>query len=255
MLSIKSLIGLLGKNILIHPFVKKRLKGVGYNLSVGRFGWSLKKKEKLSCTEDNLHFIVEPGDTALIMTNETLWLSRKIAGTLHTKVDRVSEGFSSISTTLDPDWIGPLLIAMTNLTENDIKLRKDDTITTVIFYKISKAGRPETKNPAGRTDRLMALGIAVEQDVEEWLNEELRNNRITLKNEFVKQSSFKELKNENKYNNFIKEYLVPFSPALLVFPFLMFAFKNMSPGQQIGPFLAAFVTALAIALNQILKRN
>jgi len=83
----------------------------------------------------------------------------------------------------------------------------------------------------------------------------LRNNMITLQNEFLKQSSYNELKNKNKYNLFVKDLLIPFLPTILVIPFLIFAFKNMSSGQQVGPYLAAFVTAIALALNQVLRRN
>src|SRR5437764_4868533 len=122
---------------MIYPFRKKRLKGVGYNLSVGPYAWSLGAKAPVAETADKRAYVVPAGDTALVVTNETLWVSSKVGGTFHSKVDRVSEGFSSISTTLDPEWIGPLLIAITNLTTNPINLRKDDSFATVAFYRLS----------------------------------------------------------------------------------------------------------------------
>ena len=104
----------LGKEIFIYPFQISRLKGVGYNLAVGDYAWSLISKRPMVTDGEGVEkgFWVEPNETALVLTKEVVAVSKRIGGTFHSKVDRVSEGFSSISTTLDPGWIGPLLIAM-----------------------------------------------------------------------------------------------------------------------------------------------
>jgi hypothetical protein len=65
---------------------------------------------------------VEPNDTVLILTQEEVWVSEQIAGTFHSKVGIVSSGFGHISTTLDPNWEGPLLISLNNPTRKRLKL-------------------------------------------------------------------------------------------------------------------------------------
>lgn len=245
MLSLQVITRKLGKDILVYPFDEKKLKGVGYNLSVGSFGWSLKHKEMLKNSSDNKYFKVEAGDTALIMTKETIWVSKRIGGTFHSKVDRVSEGFSSVSTTLDPEWIGPLLIAMTNLSGNTIELRKDDSISTLIFYNIEKSRIPLTQNLSGRIDRLNALRIHIEKEASEWLDEEFRKNSHALKEKILSEKVYDGIKKKYKKINFIKAYILPWLPSIFVFFSLLYAFTHMAPSQQLGPFIAAIAAAVA----------
>ena len=47
MLSTTSIAKELNKNIIIYPFKEKLLKGIGYNLTVSSFAWSLSTKTRL----------------------------------------------------------------------------------------------------------------------------------------------------------------------------------------------------------------
>ncbi len=257
MLSITSIAKLLGSDILIHPFVKKRLKGVGYNLSVGSYAWSLSTKAPLLETADKRAYIVQAGDTALIVTNETIWVSSKVGGTFHSKVDRVSEGFSSISTTLDPEWIGPLLIAITNLTPNAINLRKDDSFATVAFYRLETPAIHYAKNAPGRTDRLSALGISVSQEASDWFEREEHRSVNALKEVVLASEEYKLLKAQFASAQFLRSYVLPAVPALLVLGSLIYAFTRpgLAPRQQLGPFIGALVAALGILLSQFMSKQ
>ena len=165
MLSTTSIAKELSKNIIIYPFKEKLLKGIGYNLTVSSFAWSLHNRERLKMNSKKTHHIVESGDTALIQTNETVWVSKNIGGTFQSKVDRMSEGFSAISTTLDPGWIGPLLVAITNMTSSPIELRTKDSFVTLIFHYIKKDPIPNSLNVPARVDRLGALGISLDEEL------------------------------------------------------------------------------------------
>lgn len=184
MLSIQGVKKRLGKELIIYPFQARLLKGVGCNLTVGPHAWSLKTKKPITLDGEGNEqgFTVNPGDTALVLTNETLALSKKIGGTLHSKVDRVSEGFSPISTTLDPGWIGPLLIAITNMGSEARRLKLGESFVTVVFNALDKAIDPPSGNKPGRTDRLIQLGIEIGPEANKWLNEEFRHNLTVLKN-------------------------------------------------------------------------
>lgn len=139
--------------LVICPFHEKNLTPLGYNLSFTKFIFSTKNKLLYNIKTDKktneIYCIVEPNDTLLILTQEAVWVSKKLAGTFHSKVGIVSKGFGHISTTLDPNWEGPLLISLNNPTKQKIKLvigkdKKDGieykTFVTLIFYRmISKA--------------------------------------------------------------------------------------------------------------------
>lgn len=250
MLSIRTISRLLGKDILIYPFDEKKLKGIGYNLSVGSYGWSLRQRGPLACNTGGDSFLVDAGDTALIMTAETVWVSKRIGGTFHSKVDRVSEGFSSISTTLDPEWIGPLLIAITNMSSNQISLRKGDTLSTLVFHRIEKAPKKGQAglNPAGRLDRLNALGITVSPEAAEWVSEEFRNNQMLLRENFLNSKEYAAVKKRFWQANF-GERLRRWLPSILAAGAVLLLGRTAAPEQQVGPVIAALIAALAMALK------
>ncbi len=248
MLSKESITRKLGRHILIFPLDRGRIKGVGYNLSVSSFGWSLRTKRELRQTPDGSAFVVDAGDTALVETEETVWVSKGIAGTLHSKVDRVSEGFSSISTTLDPEWIGPLLMAITNVTDHPLELRKGESFTTLILHRVAKAKAQDTGNRAGRTDRLAALGIPVSPEATSWLDEEFRNNYLALRKKLLASDAYKTLKRESWRANLWRGHVLPWLPTVGVFGAVLYVAQNAAPEQQLGPIIAALVAALAIGL-------
>lgn len=254
MLSTTSIAKELNKNIIIYPFKEKLLKGIGYNLTVSSFAWSLSTKKRLKMNSANTRHIVEPGDTALIQTNETVWVSKKIGGTFQSKVDRMSEGFSAISTTLDPGWVGPLLIAITNMTSSPIELRKEDSFVTLIFHYIKKAPIPHSKNAAARLDRLAALGISLDEDFNNWYNHDFRTSERALKNAFKTDKDYIEFQNKNK-KLIILSKISPFFPATAIFVVILYfiIIGGFSPQQQIGGTLVALVAALSFGYNSVNK--
>lgn len=250
MLSTTSIASELGKNIIIYPFKEKLLKGIGYNLTVSPYGWSLRTKNRLTLNPEKTHFIIEAGDTALIQTNETVWSSKKIGGTFQSKVDRMSEGFSAISTTLDPGWIGNLLIAITNMTNSSIKLRIDDSFVTLIFHKIKKAPTPKAKNDPMRIDRLAALGIQLDEDFDKWRNQDFRQNVTALKKKLKEDSEFQSFKSKNTLNIILSK-ITPYIPAIIIFLFLLYLIYlgNLSTEQQLGGILVALIAALSLGYS------
>jgi deoxycytidine triphosphate deaminase len=111
-------------NISIFPYDKSRLTPLGYNLTASDFVFSTTQKMLLEVKSNDSEKYVEipAGDTALVLTREYVSVSSIIAGTFHSRVRTVSSGFGHISTTLDPEWKGPLLIAVNNPSNQKRKL-------------------------------------------------------------------------------------------------------------------------------------
>ena len=70
-----------------------------------------------------------------------------------------SKGFNSISTTLDPDWLGPLLIATRNNTNTILTLKKGQPFVTLMFYRTESKATKHHGKPSKRTDILSKLLI------------------------------------------------------------------------------------------------
>jgi deoxycytidine triphosphate deaminase len=120
-----------GDGLVIEPFDERHVTALGYDVTVGGFvyaaGFGLLKPS-------NGMYNIPSEATVQILTKETLWISENLAGTIHSRALLASRGFSHISTTIDPSWIGPLLITMTNLSKADIKLDEGGTFATVMFH-------------------------------------------------------------------------------------------------------------------------
>lgn len=111
----------------------KRLTPAGFNFSFTPFIVSLEDKNVIPIYENffekktegyisEVYFKLKSGDTALALTRESIWVNGSIAGTFHSKVRFVAEGFSHVSTTLDPGWQGQLLITVNNPNKEEKKV-------------------------------------------------------------------------------------------------------------------------------------
>jgi len=150
MLSDQNIKKVLNKNIVIHPFNEDDLTPVGYNLNPSDFVYSIKSKKLISGI--NGSYAIPANDTVLILTKETVWASSKIGGTFHSKVGVVSKGFGHISTTLDPNWKGPLLISLNNPMSIELLLPTNKSFVTLIFYAVKTPAKKMHDNDPGRKD-------------------------------------------------------------------------------------------------------
>nr|WP_282433633.1 hypothetical protein [Clostridium botulinum] len=96
--------------------------------------------------------VIEKHTTALIQTNESIYVSNKICGTYHSKVSLCIKGLSHIGTTLDPCYFGTSLIAVHNNSEEDIKINVGDTFVSLMFYVLRTKSKCLHNNLPFRTD-------------------------------------------------------------------------------------------------------
>lgn len=140
----------LGKDIFIYPFKESNLKGASYNLTASKLAYIASNKKIAVNSNDEI--IIPAHETVLIQTQEAIYTRKQICGTYHSKVSLVSEGFSHIGTTLDPGYMGPSLIAITNNTNEKKKIKCTDSIVTIMFYRVSGCDKEAKDNAVGRED-------------------------------------------------------------------------------------------------------
>ena len=159
------------KEIIIYPYCEKNLTPVGYNFSFSRFIISLNRKNFIDLHEDkkkkNCYFELKPNETVLILTRETVAVSKNIGGTFHSKVSLVAMGLSHVSTTLDPGWQGQLLVPMNNPTKRKIRViieERDDnseyipkTFLTLVFFSSSVSTSRDANHKPARIEVLMDI--------------------------------------------------------------------------------------------------
>ena len=138
--------------LIISSYDPEKITPVGYDLRVGRTYTTsnIKSREPL---EKGDSFFLKPNSTALISTLEEIRMpkDKSISGLIQSKVSQVSKGLSHISTTVDPDYEGHLLIAVHNHSTKTIEFKYGDAFCTIVFIKNLS---PSTCNSKHNPDRL-----------------------------------------------------------------------------------------------------
>ena len=140
------------KGIAINPFEQKYLTSVGYDLRVGQRGFSWKNKHEVDI-ENEKCIEIQPQDTVVIETLESISLSKEFGATIHAMATRAtSQGLSHISTTIDPGWTGKLLISFHNYLDTSVELRFRDSFCTVCFFRVESQAKASITRPPDRDD-------------------------------------------------------------------------------------------------------
>ncbi|MDY2881929.1 MAG: hypothetical protein SOT71_04675 [Romboutsia timonensis] len=188
-LSDKNIKKLLGYHIFIYPFKEENLKPSSYNLTASKFAVVIdeehgEKKEMLIVKDNKI--IIPPHRTALIETEESIYVSRWIAGTYHSRVKLVNKGLGHIGTTLDPCFFGVSAIALTNTTDKNISLNVGDPIVTLMFYSLKSRCKGMHDNMTARIDTNINLDCENFYDFEEDNNMKIIIQKEQLNQEFSK---------------------------------------------------------------------
>lgn len=134
------------EEIKITPFEEGCLTPVGYDLRVGEYGVSWKKRRLISI-KDEKQITIDPGDTVLLSVREKIQVSKNVGGTIHSKVSLVSRGYSHISTTVDPGWKGELTILISNARRTPLTLEFEEPFCTLVLYKTESPATKEAPEP------------------------------------------------------------------------------------------------------------
>ena len=144
------------ESLRIFPFSEQSLTPVGYDLRVGHCYASSIDADRYKLGEGDV-VTIRPGDTVLITTEESVDMpqSLTLSAFVTSKVSKVSMGLSHISTNVDPDWRGNLLIAMHNPSVVTLTLERGETFCTINFIQNLSPSTKSSEKPPGRTDLLL----------------------------------------------------------------------------------------------------
>ena len=158
-LSDKDIKRLLGYHIFIYPFKEENLKPASYNLTASKCAFVKDEKGNQKLIVCGNKIIIPPHETGIVETQESIYVSRWITGTYHSKVKMVNKGIGHIGTTLDPCFFGVSAIALHNTTNKPIEIKVGDTIATLIFSSLKSRSTGIHDNISGRQDDGIKLDV------------------------------------------------------------------------------------------------
>jgi len=122
--------------LLISPYDEKCLTPVGYDLRIGS-DYASRKFGKYDTLKENEEINIRSGDTILVKTLERIEMPENlsISGLISSKVSIVTKGLTHISTTVDPDWKGNLLITISNVSNETVTLKYGQAFCTAVFLE------------------------------------------------------------------------------------------------------------------------
>lgn len=96
--------------------------------------WIIKEEKKQIIVDNNNDIRIPKGETALIETEESIYISKKLCGTYHSRVTLCNKGLSHIGTTLDPCYFGTSVIALHNNSSKDVIIKVGESIVFLMIY-------------------------------------------------------------------------------------------------------------------------
>ncbi len=150
-LSDQDIKNVINKDIVIYPYGEECISPIGYDLRIG-YAINLANQdsdsEKILVLENNTKIEIPAKTSTLIITKEYIYLSKKIAGTLHARGSLAAKGIFMNSTTIDPNWDGQLTFLIYNNNDKPIELDVESRFVTLIFHQVNTPTRSTPKtNP------------------------------------------------------------------------------------------------------------
>ena len=152
----------LGKNIGIYPLNISHIEGASIDLLASRYAFSVKKKESVVKGE---RIEIDPGDTVIVFTNESISLDKHYSGACYNRVSFSMQGILHSSSPLKPDYTGRLSVSLYNASPRQVDL---EVGKPVVVLMINKLNRPATihrgKGNGSRIDLLQQMGITITEE-------------------------------------------------------------------------------------------
>lgn len=196
----------LGQNIYIYPVFPSSIKANSIDLHVSKFGWSLKTQKSIRTSKG--HLTIPANDTALIYTQESIYVSHRIGGSFHSKVTLVSKGLGHIGTALDAQYVGSCLIAIHNHSTKPVDLViGQEFVTLHLFYLDTPCFEKKIIQDNAPGHKLMISGME-ENSVNEYMTWRDSNkwnvSSIELLHKMLESKEYQQCKKE--YERELKEF-------------------------------------------------
>lgn len=162
---------------------------------MSEFAWSLETKKSIGSKD---YIKITPGDTALIYTEESIYVSECIGGSYHSKVTLAAKGLSHIGTTLDAQYLGCSLVSIHNHSKDVVSLKTGSEFVTLQLNYLCTPGYPNSPshdNEPGHPRMLNGY-----QNVDQYIEWRDRNkwttSKIDLIHKMEESEDFKRCKEE-----------------------------------------------------------
>lgn len=196
----------LGKNIFIFPLKKENIKGNTIDFTASEIAYTTDGTKPQ--TDSNGGIIVPAHKAVCILTNETIYITKKLGGTCHSRVGLASRGFGHIGTTLDPDYFGQLLVVLHNTTDKPQTIPKNDRIISIALYYLNSPSHLDVDSWTNAHRDKMPPDVY--NDYRKWGQErQIPQDKETIKDKLLSSSEYKAFKKE--YSNRLKRHSSVFS--------------------------------------------
>jgi deoxycytidine triphosphate deaminase len=181
----------LGRGIFIYPFKytepnlpSQSIRGCCLCLTASEYAYRFtinqqsRKKEAVLCYEQdfdgsNKLIRIPAQKTAILWTNESVFLGNYLCGSIHSKVKLVSQGLGHIGTRVNPNYGGILAIALHNLSEDDVLIKVGETIAYLRIHKLnSKSSFPNNRDDSGKFNDAIPEGCSPPPELQSWIDDD-----------------------------------------------------------------------------------
>ncbi|MBW4683741.1 MAG: hypothetical protein KME40_01315 [Komarekiella atlantica HA4396-MV6] len=154
-LSDRDIIRELGKSILFHPLKPGSINACDLCLTASEYAYAIGQQKRLAIEtepkkdkpgEEQQFFYIPPRDTALVWTDESIWLNNYMCGLINSRVGLVSQGLGHLGTRVNPSWSGVLCIALHNVSNEPLRINVRDINEPIAYLMVQKLSSQSSKN-------------------------------------------------------------------------------------------------------------
>jgi len=108
------------------------------DLTVGSHVIVHSKRASFTLSPTTQSVMLEPGDTAIVLTREFIVVPADIGGLVLSKATFVWDGFGQGTTKVDPTWYGCLHVTLINHTRSQLELKYRKPFCSMLFFRLPR---------------------------------------------------------------------------------------------------------------------
>lgn len=121
--------------VIISRIREGNITAAGYDLSIG-FICDADEGTEVEIDPVSNRYCLRPRHRYLVVSHEHISLSGSYMGTLHSRVSYVTKGLMVSSTTIDPNFHGFIYSVLTNCSETEIYVKKNNAFLTMVVHRL-----------------------------------------------------------------------------------------------------------------------
>jgi deoxycytidine triphosphate deaminase len=212
-LSDSDIIRELGKGIFFYPLKQGSIKACDICLTASEYAYAIGIQQRLvvksepskeAAKVEQKFFEVPSHETALVWTDESVYLSNRFRGPLYSIVGLVSKGIGHIGTRVNPCWSGALCIALHNVSDKPLRINIRDVNQPVAYLAVEKLSSKSFSG--GNIDRAARLdilrGLSGTSEIHDFFNQRenswMMGDTDALKKRMLNSVEYKKVKRRTR---------------------------------------------------------